>query len=183
MVKRKLSKEEQLLWQYYTKNIEKTMTDQREELTPVKAVAVKNIAPKRTIVKKTPTSISNGFENLKNKDSNWTKKLKQGKAPIEGKIDLHGMTCAEAYGKLLHFLEGAQKKSKRVVLIVTGKGRANFDDPSLSFSGYKSTIGVLRREVPMWLSGSAMRHMIVSFQDASISHGGSGALYVILKRS
>jgi DNA-nicking Smr family endonuclease len=42
--------------------------------------------------------------------------------------------------------------------------------------------GVLRRQVPLWLSLSEFRHFIVSFEQAHVSHGGEGALYLRLRR-
>lgn len=182
MTKRKLSKEEEILWQHYTKNIKKTTDQQTDFISEDSQRRVELKIPKRAALKPTPMPGGDHFENLKNKDSNWSKRLKQGKGLIEGKIDLHGMTCVQAYAELLSYLEKAQKKSKRVILVITGKGAPHNFDADLSFSDYKNSRGVLRREVPMWLSGTAMRSMIISFEEARIRHGGSGALYVILKR-
>ena len=38
--------------------------------------------------------------------------------------------------------------------------------------------GVLKRQVPMWLSLPEFRELVVGFDDAAIGHGGEGALYV-----
>jgi len=96
------------------------------------------------------------------------------------------MTCVQAHEELFQYLERSQKKARRVILVVTGKGgpKSNQKDgyADLRYRDFENSRGVLRREVPLWLSGGAMRHMIVSFEDASPSDGGTGALYVILKR-
>ena len=139
------------------------------------------VPQKVTFKKAIPRSVSN-YETLKNKDSNWGKKLKQGKMSPEGKLDLHGMTCVEAHEKLYRFLERSQRNGKRVVLIVTGKGGPKQGYADYRFDDFENSRGVLRREVPLWLSGGSMRQMIVSFQDAASRDGGTGALYVVLKR-
>ena len=101
---------------------------------------------------------------------------------FQQRIDLHGMTCVEAHQKLFHYLERAQRRGKRVIIVITGKGGPKTDFDHYRFSEFENNQGVLRREVPMWLSGGAMRHLIVSFQEARRQDGGSGALYVVLKR-
>jgi DNA-nicking Smr family endonuclease len=67
-------------------------------------------------------------------------------------------------------------------LVITGKGGPKKDYNSYRFRDFENDYGVLKREVPMWLSSGSMRHMVVSFQDALQSDGGGGALYVVLKR-
>ncbi|MEM8784861.1 MAG: Smr/MutS family protein, partial [Pseudomonadota bacterium] len=68
----------------------------------------------------------------------------------------------------------------KVVLVITGKGSA----PRQRADAFDLTDqpGVLRREVPMWLGQSDLRPMIVGFEEADRRHGGTGALYVFLKR-
>mgnify|MGYP000283016784 CR=1 FL=1 len=182
MVKRSLTDEEKLLWGYYTKDIEA-----KKSKFPLPDIVKPNLEfkinfPKKNQFKKNIVSSYTNHGSLENKDNNWTKKLKQSKVKPEGKIDLHGMTCVEAHAKLISYLERAQKKGKRVILIVTGKGGPKNNYSKLRHSDFEETRGVLNREVPLWLSGSRMRHMIVSFQTATQKHGGAGALYVILKR-
>jgi DNA-nicking Smr family endonuclease len=98
-------------------------------------------------------------------------KLAKGKLAIEGKIDLHGLTQAEAYGLLLSFMHRAYTSGIRYVLVVTGKGSTRKGD------------GVLRRVVPEWLATPAFRSIVSSHDSAARHHGGSGALYVRLRRS
>lgn len=186
MAKRTLTRDEKILWKLYTNDVNQTSEPQEfESLQDETARFDIKVAAKNTFKQKPKPTISN-YESLKSKDSNWSKKLKRGKAKTEGKIDLHGMTCVEAHEKLLRFLERSQQKSRRVVLVVTGKGgpkKAGLDGyADLRYQDFESSKGVLRREVPLWLSGAAMRHMIVSFENASPTDGGTGALYVIIKR-
>lgn len=97
-------------------------------------------------------------------------KLKKGRLPIEGKIDLHGLSQGEAHGLLLSFLHRAHAEGRRHLLVVTGKG---------SSAGSE---GVLRRVVPAWFATPAFRGLVHSHSDAARHHGGSGALYVMLRK-
>ena len=102
-------------------------------------------------------------------------KLARGSESIDDRIDLHGMTQADAHAALAHFLRRAQARGARVVLVITGKGvRTGGDAPSER--------GVLKRQVPHWLESAALRPLVIGFESAGATHGGSGALYVRLRR-
>ncbi|KQO73908.1 Smr/MutS family protein [Rhizobium sp. Leaf262] len=98
------------------------------------------------------------------------RKLTRGRLPLEARIDLHGMFQSEAHAVLLDFLVRAHERGLRHVLVITGKGRSMGSD------------GALKRAVPMWFSKPEYRHLISSYEDASMNHGGDGALYVRLAR-
>ncbi|WP_421915415.1 Smr/MutS family protein [Mesorhizobium sp.] len=97
-------------------------------------------------------------------------KLAKGRLPIEGRVDLHGLTQEAAYSLLFSFLHRAHAGGVRYVLVITGKGSSSGGD------------GVLRRSVPAWLSTPAFRPLVSSHDHAARNHGGSGALYVRLRR-
>ena len=97
-------------------------------------------------------------------DLSTVRKLKRGKIPVTGRLDLHGHTQDEAYSALSHFLAAMQGASSRAVLVITGKS------------------GVLRRQVPNWLNAPPNRARILSFTQARISDGGDGALYVLVRK-
>ncbi|MEA2942485.1 MAG: hypothetical protein QOD09_3014 [Bradyrhizobium sp.] len=99
--------------------------------------------------------------------------LSRGRKEIEGRLDLHGMTQTRAHRALLSFLQRASSDGLTFVLVITGKGRA---------SGPESGRGVLRRQVPEWLSLPEFRSLVVGFEEAHIGHGGEGALYVRVRR-
>lgn len=101
--------------------------------------------------------------------------LRRGGA-VDARIDLHGYRQEEAHDRLIRFLIGQQSKGARVVLVITGKGRP--DDRAALFEER----GILRRLVPAWLSEPALRGIVLGFSEASAAHGGSGALYVRLRR-
>lgn len=98
-------------------------------------------------------------------------KLSKGRLPIEGRVNLHGMTQDEAYALLFSFLHRAHAGGVRYVLVITGKGSSSGGD------------GVLRRSVPAWLSTPAFRPLVSSHDHAARHHGGGGALYVRLRRA
>jgi DNA-nicking Smr family endonuclease len=91
-------------------------------------------------------------------------------------IDLHGMTQAQAHQALNAFLRRAARSGAKIVLVVTGKGKPQ------GFCGFDGESGVLRRHTPQWLRDSALRSIVLSVEEAARPHGGSGALYVRLRR-
>jgi len=103
-------------------------------------------------------------------DKRTAARLKRGQVPIEGRLDLHGQTQAEAHRELGDFLADAQDGGRRCVLVITGKGRG-------AAGG-----GVLRAAVPRWLNEPGWRERIVTFCYATPRDGGEGALYVMLRR-
>jgi DNA-nicking Smr family endonuclease len=103
-------------------------------------------------------------------------RVARGREPIDARIDLHGMTQMRAHAALLAFLQRNQADGARMVLVVTGKGSDRGErDPA-------APRGVLKRQVPLWLSLPEFRSMIVGFEEAHVGHGGQGALYVRLRR-
>jgi DNA-nicking Smr family endonuclease len=103
--------------------------------------------------------------------------LSRGRAAIDGALDLHGLTQAEAHQALRGFLRHSQARGARLVIIVTGKGGA-IDE----FSGWPNERGVLKRVTPQWLREPDLRSVVLGFEEAGRAHGGSGALYVRLRR-
>jgi DNA-nicking Smr family endonuclease len=101
-------------------------------------------------------------------DKRTGERFKRGEMAIDAKIDLHGLTQAEAHDRLQGFLAKAAAGGKRCVLIVTGKGAGGW--------------GVLRDSVPRWLNEPALRRHLLAFSQAQARHGGAGALYALLKR-
>ena len=101
--------------------------------------------------------------------------MTRGHVTIDARLDLHGMTQRQAHAALIRFLHQAQTKDAKLVLVVTGKGLG-------AVSSSASERGVLRRQVPLWLSLPEFRRFIVSFEEAHVSHGGEGALYLRLRR-
>ena len=103
-------------------------------------------------------------------DRRKAERLSRGKLPIEASLDLHGLRQAEAHRRLETFLAESQAAGKRCVLVVTGKGL------------HKEEAGVLRSAVPRWLNEAPNRSRVLSFDYAQQKHGGTGAIYVLLRR-
>ena len=95
------------------------------------------------------------------------KRVRRGKLEIDATLDLHGMTQAQARAALGRFVAQQRAKGSRVVIVVTGKGRAGE--------------GALRRLAPDWLREEAAH--VSGYAEAHQRHGGAGALYVRLRRS
>ena len=113
------------------------------------------------------------------RERNYTthKRLKAGKSKPEAKIDLHGMTTERAHGVLTGFIMRSHARGFRNVLVITGKGRADRgDDP------VPRPHGILRHEVPRWLSLPPLAPLVLQVVPAHQRHGGSGAYYVYLSR-
>ena len=101
--------------------------------------------------------------------------LARGRGAIDAALDLHGLNQAEAHHALRHFLQLAQARGEKLVIVVTGKGKAGaswIDEP-----------GVLKRLAPHWLRAPDLRHVVLGFEEAQRHHGGAGALYVRLRRA
>ncbi len=101
--------------------------------------------------------------------------LRRGQQSVEAVIDLHGLRQGEAHLALRSFLRREQGRGTKLALIVTGKGAAGD-------AQFGEERGVLRRCVPHWLRLPDLRPLVVGFEEAELRHGGSGALYVRLRR-
>ncbi len=115
-------------------------------------------------------------------DPRDAKRIARGRHEIDARLDLHGMRQADAHAALRRFLARCQAEGHRHVLIITGKGTRAESEESRDFWASEQR-GVLRRLVPHWLSEPAMRAHVVSFTESAIKHGGSGALYVTIRKS
>jgi len=105
------------------------------------------------------------------------RQVKQRKIEIDGRLDLHGMTQAQAHSRLRGFIENAARTGKRCVLVITGKGA-----PEGKGTGGGIGRGILRQMTPNWLAEAGISQYVVDFQAALPRDGGSGALYVRLRR-
>ena len=177
--KRTLSEEEHALWESVARQIKPLRKKHRVAVPPaVRAEAETPVAakPPRThsamplaapLPKKpmTPPLAPIGRRERS--------QLSKGRKEIEARLDLHGMTQARAHRALSGFLHRAHGEGLTFVLIITGKGKI----------GAESERGVLRRQVPQWLSQPEFRTLVVGFEEAHIGHGGEGALYVRVRRA
>ena len=112
-----------------------------------------------------------------NMDKKAFAQMKRGKLRPEGKLDLHGMTLDRAHPALTRFILSAQAQGKRLVLIVTGKGKDRDEGGPIPVR-----LGVLRHQVPQWLSVPPLSSAVLQVSAAHNRHGGGGAYYVYLRK-
>ena len=98
-------------------------------------------------------------------DGRTQRQLFRGDVPVDRRLDLHGLTAARAESRLVQFIETAARDGCRCVLVITGKGA-----------------GILRGHVPNWLKRQPLSPHILALAEARPHDGGSGALYVLLRR-
>jgi DNA-nicking Smr family endonuclease len=105
-------------------------------------------------------------------------KMTRGKLVPDARIDLHGMTLAEAHPELIRFILNAQGVGARLVLVITGKGKRGADHGPIP-----QRQGVLRHQVPHWLRLPPLGPAVLQVAEAHLRHGGAGAYYVYLRRA
>ena len=113
-----------------------------------------------------------------NMDNKSFGKMKRGKIKPEARIDLHGMTMAEAHPELVAFILGSQAVGRRLVLVITGKGKDRDNGGPIP-----TRHGILRHQVPQWLALAPLAQAILQVTPAHLKHGGHGAYYVYLRRT
>ncbi|MEJ2345139.1 MAG: Smr/MutS family protein [Gammaproteobacteria bacterium] len=96
------------------------------------------------------------------------RKLRRGQFSLRAELDLHGMTVAMARQALLRFLLQCRERDQRCVRVIHGKGNG---------SSHRGPI--LKTMVNRWLQ---QRDEVLAFCSALPAHGGTGAVYVLLKR-
>jgi DNA-nicking Smr family endonuclease len=109
-------------------------------------------------------------------DARAHKKMTKGRTSPEARIDLHGMTLAEAHPELIRFILNAQAQGLRLVLVITGKGKRRDDQGPIPMR-----MGVLRHQVPAWLAQMPLAPAVLQIASAHLKHGGEGAYYVYLR--
>ncbi len=102
-------------------------------------------------------------------DRRTRSRVARGRIEIDARLDLHGLTLERARTRLRGFLAQSQARGHALVLVITGKGT--------------SGRGALRYEAPHWLASPELRPLVIGFEEASKHHGGSGALYVRIRRA
>lgn len=179
--KRVLSEEEHALWESVARQVKPLrkrprLAKAQEEAVPPAARPV-TPPPSPRPVKANPSSKPNppppSAPPLARLGRRERSQLSRGRKEIDARIDLHGMTQTRAHRALSDFLRRAHADGLTFVLVITGKGRSGESE---------SERGVLRRQVPQWLSLPEFRTLVVGFEEAHIGHGGEGALYVRIRR-
>lgn len=101
----------------------------------------------------------------------FMKRLKNGEFPVQDYVDLHGLTKQEAKIKVRDFLVQSQRLGLRCVLIVHGRGLNSPD-----------SFPVLKERLPTWLNRGPIKKIVLAFCTAKPYDGGTGAIYVLLRK-
>ena len=114
-------------------------------------------------------------------DSHWDRRLRKGLVRPDMSIDLHGHSLASAQALLDETLGIALLRGARVLLVVAGRLRPGADRMP-QMHGLPRPRGAIRAALADWLAVSPHADSIVAMRPAHISHGGAGAVYLILRR-
>jgi DNA-nicking Smr family endonuclease len=168
MVRRRdLREDERELWDHVTRDVRKPRA--RKVAPPRKAVPeTKPVARKKTVAEPVRITVAAAPPPAKRPapafgvDGATAERLRRGKIEPEAVLDLHGLTQAQAYTRLVTFVRRGHEMGNRCLLVITGKG------------------AVLRELLPRWLE--ELRAAVTGVQSAHVRHGGGGAFYVYLRR-
>ena len=173
----KLSEEDKNLWAELTGDVNKITPPDRD--LSAKPVVFKEfrptIAPHTVYHGETLQELRHGAAD--NIDKRTAQKFKRGEFRIERRLDLHGLKEDQAWEKVQNFIQNCYLQDCRCVLIITGKGMHKEDGIDIF-----AERGVLKDRVPQWLNSPSLRPFILSFDYAQPKDGGSGALYILLRR-
>jgi DNA-nicking Smr family endonuclease len=104
-------------------------------------------------------------------DHQVVKKLKRGDYSYQAHLDLHGLNREQARARVAEFIHTSHRDGKRCVLIVHGRGL-----------GSKDNIPVLKNKLAAWLTRGSIGRRVLAFTSAKPYDGGTGAIYVLLRR-
>jgi DNA-nicking Smr family endonuclease len=104
-------------------------------------------------------------------DPHVVRKLRRGEFSVQGHLDLHGLTRAEAKAQVDSFLQEARRKGKRCVVLVHGRGLHS-----------KDQMPVLKEALRTWLATARFGRHVLAFATARPQDGGAGAVYVLLRK-
>jgi len=188
-VPRSLAPEESALW----KKVAATVKPLAKAKAPLAPVAPPTVSPPKPTPRSTaaPAAAPRPATKLPpprrthqaaTLDGHWDRRLRKGLVRPDLSIDLHGHTLASAQALLDDAIGRGLMRGARVLLVVAGRLRPGADRlPQMH--GDPRPRGAIRASLPDWLAYSSYVDQIVALRPAHISHGGAGAVYVILRRS
>lgn len=175
MTARRLSPDEAALWRRVMATV--TPLAPGASAAPVVASAVTRPKPAyQTLQPAPPSPLKTPPRPGTTLDASWDRKLATGRIDPDTTVDLHGHTLDTAYRTLDLALDRAIARGDRVLLLVTGK-------PPRPESERPHARGRIRAAVGDWLAASRHAGSIAAVRGAHPRHGGSGALYIILRRA
>lgn len=148
------------------------------EPAPLPAFRVGQTVPAgKAAISRAPSPAESASADQLRMDARTHRKMVRGQLRPEARIDLHGMTLAQAHPALIGFLLTCNSRGHRLVLVITGKGRSSDVGP------LPTRPGALRHYVPQWLRMPPISTMVLQIRPAHLRHGGEGAYYVYLRRA
>jgi len=146
------------LWELFTKNLNKFSKSNKNKII-FKSKKIKNNTKELPNLKLGEMSVLSK-KNIRD--------FNKGNVFIENKLDLHGFNQEDAKNLLEDFINQSIENGKRLILIITGKG--------------KEGEGVIKNNIISWLNNKSLRNKILAVNHASKKHGGSGAIYILLRK-
>jgi DNA-nicking Smr family endonuclease len=129
----------------------------------------------RLVSGEAPFDISDSDEFIEGRvsglDAAVVRKLRRGEFSVQGHLDLHGLSRAEARASVDRFLREERQRGKRCVLLVHGRGLHSRDQ-----------VPVLKEALRSWLATARFGRHVLAFATARPQDGGGGAVYVLLRR-
>lgn len=186
---RRLAPEESALW----KKVAATVKPLPKAKAPLAPVAPPTVSPPKLTPRSTAAPAATPLPPAKlppprrthqaaTLDGHWDRRLRKGLVRPDLSIDLHGHTLASAQALLDEAIGRGLMRGARVLLVVAGRLRPGADRlPQMH--GDPRPRGAIRASLPDWLAYSPYADQIVALRPAHISHGGAGAVYVILRRA
>jgi DNA-nicking Smr family endonuclease len=105
------------------------------------------------------------------KGRRYLEPLRKGRFAVEGHLDLHGLSVAEARDRFENFIHHSLRKGHGCIRLVHGRGHHSLDGQA-----------ALKEHLQKWLCGRKMSRYVVAYTSARLHDGGGGALYVLLHR-
>jgi len=158
-----------------------TQREPRAPVTPKVGRDLRRPRPTSPVLEETPKSdyyLSNHYPDIVSPTTTLTycsrdmprkrlQELKNGYIRWEGRLDLHGLRPDAAREALCNFIDRQSNIGHRCLLIIHGKGGRHDEEP------------ILKNHVNHWLQQLSQ---VLAFHSAIPRDGGTGAVYVLLKR-
>jgi DNA-nicking Smr family endonuclease len=175
---RKFTAEDRRLWDFVTRSVtplkpRHAATESIEPAPPLRPRAV-DIATSPTVIHRQTHQQPLHVGRLVDLDAATAKKFRKGRMPCDARLDLHGLTLAQAHSSLVHFIRNQSESGARSVLVITGKGAV---DPTT-----ERPRGRIKAELMHWLNAAPLRHVILAVTEANPKQSTGGAVYILLKR-
>lgn len=178
---RRLGSDEKALWGKVMETVKplhavKAKVDPKTSIPPTKSIRIEptSVRPKSTVAKQPAQLGKMVLPVPHNLDGHWDRRINRGGIVPDISIDLHDANLSRAHTRLDGALDQAIAQKFKVILLVTGKPRAH---DRASGEGRGAIAAVVRD----WLAASRHARHISAVRNAHPKHGGSGALYIMLK--